>query len=46
MTSTTWRRGCGVLKINSEENPTDTFASYSDAQVMQKHVRMMGCEVG
>ena len=34
-----------VLKMNREENPADTFASYSDAQVMQKRVRMMGCEV-
>ena len=35
-----------VLKINRDENPTDTLASYSSARIMQKHVRMMGCEVG
>ena len=35
-----------VLKINREENPADTLASYSNAKVMQKHIRMMGCEVG
>ena len=35
-----------ALKINREENPADTLASYSSAKVMLKHVRMMGCEVG
>ena len=34
-----------VLKINREENPADTLASYSSAKVMLKHVRMVGCEV-
>ena len=34
-----------VLKINREENPADTLASHSNAKVMQKHVRMMACEV-
>ena len=33
------------LKINREENPADTLESYSSAKVMQKHVKMMGCEV-
>ena len=34
-----------ALKINREENPADTLASHSNAKVMQKHVRMMACEV-